>query len=308
MKVIVVVGPTSSGKTKLALDLCQKFNGEVISADSRQVVRHMDIGTGKQPIGADLKVVKSDKKWILNKTNVWGYDLCDPSEFFSAYDFALFARKKTLDLLSKGKVVFIVGGTGFYIDVVTGKTNVSHVIPNLDLRNELNSSPLADLVSQLKSLNPLQYEKIDLNNKVRVIRSLEKSLNSGRTEAPLPDISNVEFSFIGLTAPRNVLYEKADVWVESIWNSGLVDEVKNLMSLGYSNSPKLQGLVYREVMSYLRGEITMEQAIQLIKFSLHAYIRRQQTWFKTNKSISWFDITEPDYRKKAFDLVELMHR
>src|SRR4030042_4789177 len=138
-KVYIILGPTSSGKTSLAVNLCKKFNGEIISADSRQVYKNMDIGTGKLPINSNATVVKGDEKWTIDGVNIWGYDLTTPDKFFSGYDFALFALNKAAELLKAEKTVFLVGGTGFYIDLFTGNVKPSTIKPNFEMRKELEN-------------------------------------------------------------------------------------------------------------------------------------------------------------------------
>ena len=138
-KVFVILGPTSSGKTSLSLKLAKKMNGEIISADSRQIYKTMDIGTGKLPINANVKIVRDVDKWIIDGINVWGYDLVTPDAFFSAYDFAKFALPKISRGNPENKTMFVVGGTGFYIDILTGRVKPSNVMPDLELRATLET-------------------------------------------------------------------------------------------------------------------------------------------------------------------------
>lgn len=306
--IYVIVGPTSSGKTSLALDLAKSFDAEIISADSRQLYKHMDIGTGKLPIDRDINIEKFDNHWIMNGITVWGYDMVLPNKFYSAYDFALFALNKIRDIKSRGKRVFIVGGTGFYIDLIAKRVTPSDTEPDFELRESLEKLSLEELKAKLMSLNISSVENLDLNNPVRIIRAIENKLSTKKNPVPLPYLTDIEFKYIGLRAENSYLYNRVDLWVDTIWKNGLVDEVKNLISLGFGDSFKLQGLVYKTVVKYINSldhvaSISEESTIQLIKYDLHAYIRRQLTYFKRNQDITWFDISVGDYVKNIYNLI-----
>ena len=302
--IFIVLGPTCSGKTSTALDLCKRFNGEIISADSRQVFKYMDIGTGKVPIGSNIDMEKRDGVWEMGGIKIWGYDLVEPDQFFSGYDFAKFSLSKAKELLSSGKNIFLVGGTGFYIDLFTGDVKPSNVIPDEELRKSLESLTLQELQEKLHDLDEIVFEKIDKNNKVRLIRAIERGASKGMNNEPLPYLENVGFTYIGLTAPREFLYRKADMWVEEIWNGGLIDEVRGLIDKGYENSPKIKGLVYKTARDFTLGSVAEEDAIQRIKFDMHAYIRRQETWFKKNKKVLWVDISQDDFKEIIYNKIE----
>lgn len=303
-KIVVICGPTSSGKTSLATQLCKETNAEIISADSRQIYKYMDIGTGKIPVSSrGVGCVKNPGMWIINGINIWGYDLIEPGQYFSSYDFAKYAMERIQGIREKGKKVIVVGGTGFYIDTLTGKSDVSHKKPNPEIRNKLNNMLLKELQAQLHKLNPEIYEQIDQKNPVRLIRAIEREL-SEEVSPPLPQIKNTEFIYLGLNAPRNILYSRADNWVEEIWNNGLIIETKTLIDKGYKDTPQMKGLVYKTANSYIEGDISEPEAKQQIKFDLHAYIRRQQTWFKRNTDISWLDITDKKLSENALNIVK----
>ena len=300
MKTIyVLVGPTSTGKTTLALQLAKEFNGEVISADSRQIYKYMDVGTGKLPIDASHDIQRKDKHWVIDGINIWGYDLVEPDKYFSAYDFADFALKKAQELLEQGKTVFLVGGTGLYIDIFMGNVSVAQVDPNLELRNELEKLSMDELISKLTSLNAERAENIDKSNKMRIIRAIEVASSKSKNTTPLPYLTDTNFIFIGLTADRTTLYSRADAWLDRIWTAGLKLEVQNLIDSGYKDSPKLHGLIYKSVLDCINKKSTEVEAIQRAKFDLHAYIRRQQTWFKRNNSIKWFDVTQENFSQNV---------
>ena len=301
--IIILLGPTSTGKTSTALGLCRKFNGEIISADSRQAVKLMDIGTGKFPVGLNFDVRGGNGYWEINGVKVWAYDLVNPNEFFSGYDFADFALKKAIEILDLGKNVFVVGGTGFYIDLFTGEAKPSGVLPDFELREELEKLSLENLQKKLKKINLKEFERIDNKNRVRLIRAIEKNCSLKVNKKKLPYLKNCKFVLIGLKAPRKILYERADSWVESIW-SGVTREVKNLCNLGYKDSPKLHGLVYKTILKYIDKDIGEKDSLERIKFDIHAYIRRQMTWFKRKKNVTWVDISQDDYKEIIYNIVK----
>jgi len=302
--IFIILGPTSSGKTSLALDMCKRFNGEIVSADSRQVFKFMDIGTGKVPVRSKIKIERVDKFWILDGIKVWGYDLTTPDQYFSGYDFANFSLTKAREIIEDGKSVFLVGGTGFYIDLFTGKMKPSKVKPDLEFRKSLEILSLSELQSKLKSLNSKAFAKIDQKNKVRLIRAVEKELSVDTNEESLPYLEGFNFIHFGLSAPKEFFYKRADSWVEEIWNNGLVNEVTSLLDRGYGESTKLRGLVYKTVLDLLDKKISENDAIQRIKFDIHAYIRRQLTWFKKNKKIEWVDISKDDFKEIIYNKIK----
>jgi tRNA dimethylallyltransferase len=303
-KVFIILGPTSSGKTSLALELCQRFNGEIISADSRQIYKNMDIGTGKLPVGKDARLEKLGTNWILNGVKIWGYDVTTLDKFFSGYDFSLFALEKAKEILKSGKNVFLVGGTGFYIDIFTGRVKPSKVKPDLELRESLNLMSLEGLQEKLCSLSMKVFEKTDKNNKVRLIRALEREVSKEINEVEIPYLKNCDFVYIGLNAPREVLYKRADLLVEEVFKAGVVDEVKRLIDLGHGKSPKLQGLIYKSVVQFIDGKLSKEDAIQQAKYDIHQYIKRQLTYFRKNEDIFWVDISKDDYKKIIYNKIE----
>lgn len=300
-KIFIILGPTSSGKTSLALDLCKKYNGEIISADSRQIYKNIDIGTGKLPVGQNIKVERGNKSWVLDRIRIWGYDITTLDSFFSGYDFALFALKKAKEILKSGRNVFLVGGTGFYIELFTGKVKPSKVRPDLELRESLNLMSLEDLKEKLFKLSSKAFNKIDKNNKIRLVRAIEREVSKEINEVGLSYLKNCDFVYIGLTAPREFLYKRSDLWVEKIWKCGVVEEVKSLIKLGYGSFPKMHGLVYKSIMQFLEGKIAEAEAIQQSKYDIHKYIRRQIIYFRRNKDVIWVDISKDDYRKIIYN-------
>ena len=294
-KVYVVLGPTCSGKTSVALDLCRSMDGEIVSADSRQIYKYMDIGTGKFPFGEHNVNIK-----------IWGYDLVVPGKYFSVVDYVNFAVKKVKEILKDGRKVFIVGGTGFYIDVLTGRQQIFKYEPNFVLREQLEDKSVEELLSYLKSINSNKTLNIDTKNKVRLIRAIEKELTKKSNDTSLVSLlNNVNFKFIGLQSDRGFLYNKVDGWVNWIWENGLIEEVKGLINNGYKETHQMKGLIYKDAVDFLDGKTFVQEAIQRTKFDLHGYVRRQQTWFKKNDQIKWFDIKDKKLSENVQNFVLL---
>jgi tRNA dimethylallyltransferase len=263
----------------------------------------MDIGTGKSPIDPEISVGKGDGKWVMSGVNIWGYDLVDPNEYFSAYDFAQFALTKTEELREE-KTVFLVGGTGFYIDAVTGNVQISGVIPDFEVRKELENLSLTELNDKATSLNLDIKNDSERANKQRLIRNIEKAVSQKKRSLPLPYLDKANYVFIGLTADRDLLYSNADKWVREVWEMGLLDEVKYLRDLGYGDSPKMKGLIYGQASDFLDGLIDKDECIQQMQYAMHSYIRRQQTYFKKMSGIKWFGVGKDSLSQNVYNLVE----
>ena len=287
---IVLVGPTSSGKTSLGIKLAQiNPNIEIISADSRQLYKFMDIGTGKLPVDSTLPVVKDNKVWTIGGVRIWGYDLVVPNEYFSAYDFAVFAKDKISELHKLDKIPLVVGGTGFFVDVLTGRVSLSSKEPDLEQRSLLNSLSIEELLTMLKTLSSSDYCLVDKKNKVRVIRAIERNMTP---KSNISLVINSDFKYFGLMDSREELYRRVDRWSEAIWGDLLFEEVNKLEELGYLDAKPLQGIVYKSAKDYLKSNMSFKEGLERVRFDLHAYIRRQQTWFKRNETISWLDAKE----------------
>jgi tRNA dimethylallyltransferase len=303
-KVFVILGPTSSGKTSLSLNLSKKYDGEIVSADSRQIYKFMDLGTGKVPVTSKKKIVKGDFVWKIDNINIWGYDLVKPDGFFSSYDYALFSLQKIRDIAKEKKNVFLTGGTGFYIDMVSERIIPSLVEPDFGLREELSGLNTNELITKLKTLDEGVLGKIDAKNPVRLIRAIEMLMKSKVNLRELPYLENAKFYYVGLIAPREFLYLRADNWAEAVWKAGLIKETESLIQMGYGASPKLKGLIYKSAVGFINKAIDESIALQRIKFDLHAYIRRQQTYFKKNPDIVWFDVSKENCKENIYNYIE----
>jgi tRNA dimethylallyltransferase len=303
-KVFVILGPTSSGKTSLSLNLCRRYTGEIMSADSRQIYKFMDLGTGKVPTTFAGKIVKGDFVWKIDKVSIWGYDLVKPEEFFSSYDYAYFALTKIRAFLKDRKNVFLTGGTGFYIDTVSKTITPSFVEPDFGLRKELGELNTDELIARLKTLDEKVLDKVDLKNPVRLIRTIEKLTKPKVNSIKLPYLGNTKYYYIGLTAPRELLFSRADNWAEDVWENGLINETKQLIQKGYGKSPRLKGIIYKSVVAFLNREVGATKALQRMKFDLHAYIRRQQIYFRRNDHVVWFDVSKENWKENIYNFIE----
>lgn len=304
IRIPIIVGPTSTGKTRLAIELAKKFNYEIFSVDSRQMFCDMDIGTGKVPINADVSVHKDMEKWELNGVNIHGYDLITPDKYFSAYDFSMWALPKIRKFIEAGTKVMLVGGSGFFIDILTGNIKPGNRPLDTKLREVLEKKTISELQEELMSLNPTMWGKVDRNNPARLIRAIELSNLGEDTSTPLPYLEDVGFTYFGLMASREILYMRADTWVEEVWKAGLLEETSSLISSGYADTRPLNGLIYKSVKALLENKLDKEEAILRCKYDIHAYIRRQQTYFKRNKDIFWFDICQEGFARQISNRVQ----
>ena len=305
-KAIVILGPTSSGKTSLAIKIAKEINGAIISADSRQVYKSMDIGTGKVPVKQSYKIQKEKDKWQVDGVDLYMYDLVFPNEDFSVSTYVALAKKFIFDVISKGQIPVIVGGTGFYIDILTNEQRVFPVEPDEKLRQQLRKLSLAQLQQMLRNLDKEKFEQIDINNPVRIIRAIEV-IKSGKSDESI-GLIDFEYLKLGLSTDREDLFSRADSWVKEIIKYGLIDEVKDLISRGYINTQPMQGMIYKTVLSYLNGEIILKEDLETkIKFELHNYIRRQQTYFKKVKEVIWYDIKDNTFDQTVLKQVKSFH-
>lgn len=274
-RIICVVGPTASGKTALAVSLAKKFGGEIISADSRQVYRGLDIGTGK-----DLVEYGNIKYHLI--------DVADPMEDFTLFDWLEMANKAINEIISRDALPIIVGGTGLYVQALVegfrqyqGKKNQGKRYE----RDELNKKSLKQLQEIYSKLKDTDIN-IDKNNPRRLIRAIEKSQEGTVFCKKEPDFESLQ---IGITLPRPILYEKIDKRVEQRFEEGMLEEVRGLIESGVNPSwlEKL-GLEYRVISRYITsGSDDFEIMKQNLKWKIHAYARRQITWFRRFKKIKW---------------------
>ena len=287
---IAIVGPTAVGKSELALRLAEEFGGEIVSADSRQIYRGLDIGTAK-PTAEERQRVPHHLLDVVN-----------PDEVLTLAQYQELAYAAIDDILARGKVPFLVGGTGLYIKAVVEGWSIPRVPPNERLRAELYR--LAELEgpealhARLREVDPAAAARIDPRNVRRVVRALEVYAETGRPISELQRRSPPPYRTlqIGLTMEREELYRRIDARVERMLERGLVEEVRGLIERGYGlDLPAMSGLGYREMGLYLRGEIGLEEAIRLIKRNTRRFVRHQYNWFRLDDpDIHWFDaLSEP---------------
>ena len=280
IKIIAIVGPTASGKSGLAVSLAQKLNGEIISADSRQVYIGMDIGTGK--------ITKREMKRIPH----YLLDVSSPKKEFNVSDFKELAKQKIKEIASRGKLPIIVGGTGFWIDSLVYDWKIPEVKPDKKLRAKLEKLSTEKLFIKLKKLDPERAKNIDAKNRRRLVRALEIVISTGEKipETKLSyDISPYEALILGINPPKEILEKKIKQRLIQRLKSGMIREIKNLHENGVSWK-RLDdfGLEYRYISRYLRGWIGYKQMSEELYKEICRYAKRQMTWFRRNKSIKWF--------------------
>jgi tRNA dimethylallyltransferase len=286
-ELVAIVGPTGVGKTSLSIDLAVKFNGEIVSADSRQVYRYMDIGTAK-PTPEQRALVPHHL-----------IDIVDPDGEFSLARYQQLANSAINDIQSRGRLPFLVGGSGLYVWAVLEGWVVPKVPPDTGFRRSLEqraeAGEAARLHRELLRADPASAERIDPRNVRRVIRALEVSRRGtppGNKKSP----PSFESLIIGLTMPRDELYRRVDTRVDEMIAGGFIDEVKRLIGMGYGLSlPSMSSIGYREIGQYLSGKARLEEAVNRMKMGTHRFVRHQYAWFKlTDARIRWFEASEPD--------------
>ncbi len=276
-KVIAVTGPTASGKTALAVELAKRLDGEVISCDSMQVYRKMDIGTAK--------VTKDEMQGIPHHL----IDIAEPTENFSCADYTELAVKAADDIISRGKTPIFCGGTGLYLDSVLTATKLSDACADQELRDSLQKLSPDELHARLTKLDPISAETIHKNNVKRVIRALEICLLTGRPKSEWDLLSRTEGRRYDDTVllldfkNRDMLYERIDKRVDIMINEGLLGEVKSLNYPEFRASTASQAIGYKEILAYFDGLCTLDKAINEIKQGSRNYAKRQLTWFRRNK-------------------------
>jgi tRNA dimethylallyltransferase len=285
---ILIIGPTAVGKTELAMELAERLNGEIVSADSRLFYRGMDIGTAKPT------------RQEQNRVPHHLIDIADPDEILSLAVFQQKAREAIADIHTRNKIPFLVGGTGQYIRAVTEGWTPPEVTPDERLRGELekmkDKSGVYWLYEKLKELDPGAAEKIDPRNYRRTIRALEVILTTGRRFSEQRGQSESPYSLItiGLSRPRAELYERVDQRIEIMFASGFLEEVRSLLAKGYSPSlPTMSAIGYREGVRVINGEQSEEQAKAEMRRITRVFVRRQANWFKeSDPNIRWFRVEE----------------
>lgn len=298
-KVIVIVGPTASGKTSTSIEIAKELNGEIISADSMQIYKEMNIGTAKPSM--------EERNGIMH----YLMDIVSPDELYNVTMYKKMAEEAIEEILSKGKVPIIVGGTGLYISTLINGIEFSEVKEDTEYRNEMQA--LAEskgpnyLHDMLREVDPVAADNIDMNNVRRVIRALEIYKLTGKTKTQIDEESRKETKYdymvYGIETPRENLYERINLRVDKMLEEGLIEEVKSLLEKYELSKTALQGLGYKEVKAYLEKQITYDEMVEILKMETRRYAKRQLTWFRREEKIKWYSLDEiterilKDYKK-----------
>ncbi len=307
-KLIVITGPTAVGKTNLGLELAKKFSGEIVSADSRQVYKYLDIGTGKDIKGAKFEIMdkrykikakkkdeRSRRKWELGYykikgVKIWGLDIVLPDYHFNVSDYVEYAIPVISDIWAGGKLPIIVGGSGQYIKELLCPSETLHVPPDPGLRQKLSSLPVNQLRKELQKADFSKWERMnqsDRNNPRRLVRAIEVALSSPQ-KGLNPFLPRLGSLIIGLTAPKEILYQRINDRIKTRLQMGMAKERKKLQAMGY----RPDALGYKE------------ESIEQWQKDEHAYARRQLTYQKKLPGITWFDIADPTFHNKVLWLIK----
>ncbi|HEY32321.1 MAG TPA: tRNA (adenosine(37)-N6)-dimethylallyltransferase MiaA [Dehalococcoidia bacterium] len=297
-RLVAIIGPTGTGKSRLAFHLAQDFNAEIVSADSRQVYRYLDIGTAKHA---------SEEPSVVPHHLI---DVVSPSEDFSLGRYQQLACKAIESIQQRGRLPLLVGGSGLYVWAVLEGWQIPRVPPDVEFRNHMEKQAaqfgIARLYQELVRVDPVAARGIDPRNIRRVIRALEINRH---VRVPVPELrgkrtTSYNSLIIGLTADRAELYRRTDARVDEMIDRGLVDEVRRLVGLGYKlDLPAMSGIGYKQVGMYLFGELDLAQAIEQIKVKTHRLVRQQYNWFGLkDERIHWLDIRN-DIKAEAKRLV-----
>lgn len=286
--IVIIAGPTASGKTLISIELAKRINGEIVSADSMQIYKHMDIGSAKPT----LEEMQGISHHMI--------DIIDPSEEFSVALYRKMAGECIDDIIKRGKLPIVVGGTGLYINSLTYPLNFTNTANDKEYRLYLQDLALKYggeyIHNMLKEVDIESANRLHPNDIKRIIRALEVYKNTGKTmseyqkESKMMDIE-YNIAYIGLYMDRQKLYDRINKRVDEMFEKGLVEEVKRLKEMGYNkNMTSMQGIGYKEVFDYLDGLYTLDEVKDIIKQSTRHYAKRQLTWFRREDRIYWVDL------------------
>lgn len=280
-KIIAIVGPSSSGKTALSVSLAKEINGEIISVDSRQIYKGLDIGSAKP--------TQEERQGIPH----YMMDIVEVTEAFNVADFCDGANKIIPDISSRGNIPILAGGTGLYFRTLLQDFDLPRVAPNEELRAELDKKDTQELYSMLLEKDYDIAQKIHFNNKVKIVRALEVCITLGipMSKAQKKKESPYDVLWIGLnTQDREFLYDRINKRVDIMLSQGLEEEAKKLFEKYGKNNILMNTIGYQEFLPYFNGDVEFEVAIELLKQNTRRYAKRQISWFNANKDINWFDI------------------
>ncbi|MBP1931585.1 tRNA (adenosine(37)-N6)-dimethylallyltransferase MiaA [Ammoniphilus resinae] len=285
-KLLVLVGPTAVGKTALSVKLAHSLDGEVISGDSIQVYKGMDIGTAK--------ITVEEMDGIVHHL----IDILEPDETFSVNEFQKHSRRLITEINQRGKLPMIVGGTGLYIQSVIYDYQFSKASQNQELRDQLEAFAACEgkeaLHKRLAEIDPVTASRLHPNDVKRIVRAIEIYQQTGTSMAEYQQRSSVspyQLCLIGLTMERSQLYERINHRVDLMIEQGLIEEVQSLLKRGYNLSySSMQAIGYKEIIAYLEGNLSKEESIELLKKNSRHFAKRQLTWFRSMKEIHWFEV------------------
>ena len=286
-KIVVIVGPTASGKTSLSIELAKKIGGEIISADSMQIYKEMNIGTAK--------ITKEEMEGIKH----YLLDFISPDKRYTVSDFKKDSSKAITEILNNNKIPIVVGGTGLYVNSLIYEINYSDMDFDEEYRTKMmecadTPEGLEELWNKANEIDPIAMKKISSNDKKRIVRVLEIYNTTGKTKTELEKQSRnkdtkYDYLVYGINMDRAKLYERINLRVDKMIEAGLIDEVKNILNKYDEFPTAMQGLGYKEVVQYLDGNYSKEEMIEKIKQETRRYAKRQMTWFKKNENIIWLD-------------------
>lgn len=299
-RIVCVVGPTSSGKTSLSIRLAKHFHGEIVNADARQCYRYFVIGTGTPP--GVRKTYRGRKAFVVEDIPHYLMNFLDPAHVLTASEWRDRALRAVRGISARGHLPLVVGGTGLYVKALVDNFSFPRVPPKPELREAFQKKPLDDLVKLLRKLDPAAAETIDLKNPRRVIRALEVVTFTGK-----PFIENrrlgkpvVDAFQVGITWPREQLFERIDNEIEEMVERGWIDEIREIIKKDIPlDAPAMTSIGYRELLAYIRGEKSLEKAIAACKTAVRRYAKRQETWYRRDSRIHWAHNED-----EAFGMVE----
>ncbi|CAH2462660.1 tRNA (adenosine(37)-N6)-dimethylallyltransferase MiaA [Bacillus sp. S4] len=299
-KVAVIIGPTAVGKTKLSIDLAKALNGEIISGDSMQIYRTMDIGTAK---------VTTDE---MDGIPHYMIDIKDPEDSFSVAEFQERVRKCIREITERGKLPIIVGGTGLYIQSVLFDYQFTDEAGDATYREQMGKLALERGVEyihkKLQEVDPESAERIHANNVRRVIRALEIFHTTGEKMSNQLEKQENELlydvSLIGLTMDREMLYDRINLRVNLMIEQGLLEEVKGLHERGVRDCQSIQAIGYKEIYDYFENRVSLEEAVSQLKTNSRRYAKRQLTWFRNKMDVAWFDVTDGEKTSEILRYIE----
>lgn len=297
-KILILVGPTAVGKTDYAIDIAKALDGEIVSADSMQLYKYMDIGSAKP--------TKAEREAAVH----YLVDEIDPRENFSVFQYMQMAKNTINHIFELNKVPVISGGTGLYINSLMYEMDFSVKPDNSDYRRELEEFAASEgnqaLHDRLRAEDPQAAERIHPNNVKKVIRALEM-LKEGQTKVrefseSFVKTKDYDYCLVGLKRDREELYERIDKRVDILMDEGLLDEIKMLQNMGLTEENiSMKGIGYKELFGFLKGEYDLDEAVRLIKRNTRHYAKRQMTWFRRYDEIEWFNLSEYESKENALN-------